>query len=79
MIRLTLPIATAFLHLKAPQFDSVREYLAEVHLQALNDMAVVGDEVQWRKLQGRAQLAKELLDLVESSDELATKLSRPQQ
>ena len=79
MSRLTLPIATAFLHLKAPSFDPVRDQLSEVYRKALEDMSVVGDENQWRKLQGRAALAKELLDLVESSDELVTKLSRPQQ
>lgn len=79
MSRLTLPIATAYLHLKAPSFDPIRGHLSEVYQKALEDMAVIGDENQWRRLQGRAALAKELLDLVESSDELVTKLSRPQQ
>lgn len=69
-------IATAFLHLKAPQFDPVRGHLASVYQEALEAMAEIKDEDQWRKLQGRAQLAKELLDLVESSDELVAKFSR---
>lgn len=68
--------AAAFLRLKAPEFDPVRGYLTKVYQMALESMSSVGDETQWRKLQGRAQFAKELLDLVESSGELATKLSR---
>lgn len=68
--------AAAFLRLKAPEFDPVRGYLASVYQLSLESMATVGDEVQWRRLQGRAQLAKELLDFVESSSELVAKLSR---
>ena len=70
-------LATTCQRLKAPEFDAFRTHLAAVHLEALELMADVGDEAVWRKLQGRATLAKELLQLVESSGELAAKLSRP--
>jgi hypothetical protein len=77
-MNITAAIARAYLRLKAPEFDPIRDHLAQVHQEALEAMAAVDDEKQWRRLKGRAQLAKELLDLVESSDELVTKLSRPQ-
>jgi len=77
-MNITAAIARTYLHLKAPEFAPLREHLTQVHQEALEAMAAVDDEKQWRRLKGRAQLAKELLDLVESSDELVTKLSRPQ-
>lgn len=73
---LTAQTASALLRLKAPEFDAYRAYLAEEYQKALERMAAVDDENQWRRQQGRAQLAKELLDLVESSGELVAKLSR---
>ena len=78
-MKVDLVTATAFLRLKAPELDPVVGYLRSVHQTALERLVEVNDECQLRKLQGRAQLAKELLDLVESSNELAAKLSRPQQ
>lgn len=73
-------IVAALLRLKAPEFDPLVGYLRAVHQKALEDMAAVGDHDQWKRLQGRAQVLKELLELVESSDKLAAKLdSRPQQ
>ena len=78
-MKLDLVTATAFLRLKAPELDPITRYIRSVHQTTLERLAEVNDEGQLRRLQGRAQLAKELLELVESSNELATKLSRPQQ
>ena len=77
-MKIDLQIANAYIRLKAPEFEPLVAHLKEVHQKALEDMADVGDELRWRRLQGRASLAKELLELVESSGELVTKLSRPQ-
>lgn len=71
-------VATSFLRLKAPEFEPFIGFVKSVHQKALDDMAVVNDPDMWRKLQGRAQLAKELLDYVESSSTLVAKFeSRP--
>ena len=78
MTRLDAHTATTFQRLKAPEFDAIRSYLDAVYLDALTRMSTVGDEAMWRRLQGRAELANDLLQLVESSGELAAKLSRPQ-
>ena len=76
---LTIHAASAFQRLKAPEFDAFREHLEEEYHKALVRMSEIVDAEQWRRLQGRAQLAKELLDLVESSGDLVAKLSRLQQ
>jgi hypothetical protein len=79
MSKLNRFVALAFLRLKAPEFAPLRDYLAQVHQKALEDMSTVIDPEHWRKLQGRAQLAKELLDNVESSSDTVAKFdSRPQ-
>lgn len=75
-IKLTDARLTALMRLKAPEFDAFREMLEEVHRVALGDMADIADADLWRKLQGRARLARELLDLVNSSSELAAKFGR---
>ena len=79
MSRVDLQVALSFQRLKTPELRGVVAHLQQVYLESLEKMADVGDESQWRKLQGRAQLARELLDLAESSSELVAKLSRPQQ
>lgn len=79
MSQLNRFIATSFLRLKAPEFEPLVGFLSSVHQKALEDMAQVKDPEHWRKLQGRAQLAKELLDNIESSNDLVAKFdSRPQ-
>ncbi len=62
-----------FMRLKAPEFDAYREYVSSVYRKALEDMAQVSDPDMWKQLKGRAKLAKELLDFVESSSTLAAK------
>lgn len=76
MAVVTESIAKAFLHLKAPELSGVCSYLKQVHQEAVDTLVRAGDVDVIRKQQGRAQLAEELLELVESSGELVTKLSR---
>lgn len=79
MSQLNRFIASSFMRLKAPEFEPLIGYLNSVHQTALESMAQVKDPDHWRKLQGRAQLAKELLDTIASSSDLVAKFdSRPQ-
>jgi hypothetical protein len=80
MATLDRHIVASFLRLKAPEFEPYLAYIKSVHQKALEDMSTVSDPDIWKQLQGRARLAKELLDYVESSATLATKFeSRLQQ
>lgn len=74
-MKLTFSTANAFQKLKAPELAPIVEWIQAERQEALELMAVVGDEMRWRKAQGRAQLAQELLELVENSAELAAKLN----
>jgi hypothetical protein len=65
---------SAFMRLKAPEVSHVLAWFESVYRKAAEDCAKVADEDQWRRLQGRAQLAKEVLDLVESSPQVLAKL-----
>lgn len=66
-------VAANFLRLKAPEFDALRGYLNAVYQEALVSASTVDSPDHWRKFQGRAQLCKELLDLMESSSDLVAK------
>ena len=66
-------VASCFLRMKAPDFEPYVKYLGAVYQKALVDMSMVSDPDNWKQLQGRAKLAKELLDFVESSSTLAAK------
>ena len=79
MANIDLATARALNRLKAPELKPVIDWLSRIHLKAAEDCATVADVDAWRRLQGRAALAKELLDLVESSNEIAAKIEgRPQ-
>lgn len=79
MANISASTARAFTKLRAPELQPVTDWLREVHLKAMEDCSTSGLPDVWRKLQGRAALAKEILDLVESSAELVSKLEgRPQ-
>ena len=69
-------MVVALQRLKAPEVAPVIELLKLVRSQTLESMASVGDEVQFRRFQGRAELAKELLDLVDQADVLVAKFNR---
>jgi hypothetical protein len=75
MARLTLSIANAFARLKAPELLPIVEFLQAERTDALELMAKSTEEWQWRKLQGRAQLAEELLKYVQDAQTLAAKLN----
>ena len=80
MVTLTRDVVASFLRLKAPEFDPYTGFLRSVYQQTLEEMAAIKDPDHWRKLQGKAQFAKELLEYVESSNGLVAKFdSRPQQ
>ncbi len=72
-MKLTFSIAKAFQKLRAPDLAPIVEFIQAERLESLELMAKVNDETQWRKAQGRAQFAEELLKLVESANELAAK------
>jgi hypothetical protein len=77
MTNVTFSIANAFMKLRAPDMAPVVEFLRAEQQDAMAKMMDAGEEHQWRRLQGRAKLASELLDLVEKSAEIAAKLNAP--
>lgn len=72
-MKITFAIAKAFHMLHAAELAPIVEFIQAERLESLELMAKVNDETQWRKAQGRAQFAEELLKLVESANELAAK------
>lgn len=79
MANINATTARAFLRLRAPELQPVVDWLRDVHLKAMEDCSTTGLPDVWRKQQGRAALAKEILAIVESSDELVSKIEgRPQ-
>lgn len=75
MTTVTLSIASAFHRLGSPEMTPVVEYLKAERTEALEQMASVGEEWQWRKAQGRVQLADQLLKLIETAPSLVAKLN----
>ena len=73
-MKLTFSIANSFQKLRAPDLAPIVEFIQAERSEALELMSKVNDETQWRKAQGRAQFAEELLKLVEESPVLAAKL-----
>lgn len=67
-------IATSFLRMKAPELQPFVNWLTAEHQEALELMSLANDPDMWRQLQGRAKLAKQILDFVKSSSELVSKL-----
>ena len=74
MSRVDFSIANAFMKLRAPELEPIVAFVRAERLSALELMSACTEEWQWRKLQGRAQLAEELLRLVEDAPSLAAKL-----
>ena len=72
---ITAPVARNLLVLRADEFRPFREYLENVATSATVEMAQTNDVERWRKLQGRWQLADELLREIEASDATLMKLS----
>lgn len=77
MTTVTLSIANAFHRLSAPELAPIVEYIKAERAEALEQMAAVGEEWQWRKAQGRAQFAEQLLKLVADAPTLVAKLNAP--
>lgn len=75
MARLTLSIANAFNRLKAPELTPIVEFIQAERTEALELMGKATEEWQWRKLQGKAQFAEELLKYVADAQTLAAKLN----
>lgn len=76
-MKVDLHTVAAFNRLKLPEMEPVLTYMRALRTDTLEGLAQAGDDDQLRRLQGRARVLQELLDLVLSSDELAAKLSRP--
>jgi hypothetical protein len=72
---ITFSIANAFLKLRTNDLNPIVEFIQAERTESLELMAKTVDEWQWRKAQGRAQFAEELLKLVEESPALAAKLN----
>ena len=67
--------ATAFARLNLQEGDSVVGHLRALRQDALERMASASDDKQWLRAQGRAQLLKELLDLIANGNQIAEKLN----
>lgn len=67
--------ATAFSRLGLPDGEAVVGHLRALRQDALERMASASDDKQWLRAQGRAQLLKELLDLVANGNQIAAKLN----
>lgn len=76
MARLTLSIANAFNRLKAPELSPIVEFIQAERQEALELMSRSTEEWQWRKLQGKAQFAEDLLKYVAEANALAGKLNQ---
>jgi hypothetical protein len=60
-----------------PSWDTVLDHLIRERAKALEMLAESADEVALRRLQGRAQVLKEVLDLADKPDEFLAKLEAP--
>ena len=79
-MRLDERVARCLTHLRASEFDHLREYFKAKRQEALERMAVAQDEKIIYKLQGEASMLLELLDNIEGAEALLTKIkanSRP--
>lgn len=74
MTRIDRTVASNLLRLQAPEFEPFVGYLNQVHLETMQMLVDVRDEAQLRTLQGRAQLARELLEMIRTSGSLVEKL-----
>ena len=73
-MKLTFAIAKAFHMLHAAELAPIKAFIQAERQEALELMAKVNDDGQWRKAQGRAQFAEELLKLIDESTALVAKL-----
>jgi hypothetical protein len=60
-----------------PGWETVLDHLIRERAKTLELIAESADEVALRRLQGRAQVLKEVLELAEKPDEFLTKLEAP--
>ncbi len=67
--------ATAFARLNFPEGEHVVNHLRALRQEALEWAVSASDEKQWLRAQGRAQLLKELLDLIAHGNQIAEKLN----
>ena len=75
MAKVTLPVATAFMRLRAPELAPIVAHLEAELSEAREQASLLADDLQLRRAQGRAQLAKELLDLIDNAQAIAAKLN----
>jgi len=71
----TAVVATLVL-LDTPQFEPFVKYLTALREDARDALETYQDEAVLRQMQGRAWLAKDLLESIRSSRELMTKLQQ---
>jgi hypothetical protein len=74
-LQIDLITANALAKLRLQEFQPVLAHIRAVRDDALERMAVAGDPNQWLRAQGRAQVAKELLDAVQGIEQIVTKLT----
>jgi len=74
-LQIDLIPANALSKLRLHEFQPVLVHIRAVREDALERMAVAGDQNQWLRAQGRAQVAKELLDTIQGIEQIVTKLT----
>lgn len=74
-LQIDLITANALSKLRLQEFQPVLEHIRAVREDALERMAVAGDTNQWLRAQGRAQVAKELLDTIQGIEQIVNKLT----
>ena len=69
-------VARCFGLLRSSEFAPLMDYLRDVRTGTLENLAIAGDEKALARLQGKAQVLKELIGNVEQADTLVSKLKR---
>lgn len=75
MQRLTEKSARCFQRLQAEDFAALVEYLRESRKSTLEDLAVAPQQDQIYRLQGEAAVLSKILENIEKSNDLVTKLA----
>jgi hypothetical protein len=76
MLRIDEQTARAFVRLRAPDLAPITAYLKALRQDTLEQLAQQSVDAQVHRLQGRAEMAREILELIERAETLATKLKQ---
>lgn len=76
MPRADLRLVRCLRSLQEPQFEPLLQYLRSMRGETLENLVGAAEPARIHVMQGRAQVLKEVLDMVEKSAELEKKLQR---